>query len=68
VKPISQMTQLEVAAFVHDQLRKQGIDVVLSGGSVVSLYSQNLYVYSFFYLNIATSISHRQTHSPLVFF
>jgi hypothetical protein len=44
VKPISQMTQLEVAAFVHDQLRKQGIDVVLSGGSVVSLYSQNLYV------------------------
>ena len=36
------MTKLEVAAFVHDQLRKQGIDVVLSGGSVVSLYSQNL--------------------------
>jgi hypothetical protein len=50
VKPISQMTQFEVAAFVHDQLRKQGIDVVLSGGSVVSLYSQNLYVYSFFLL------------------
>jgi hypothetical protein len=38
------MTQLELAAYVHDHLRQQGIDVVLSGGSVVSLYSQNLYV------------------------
>ncbi|MEI7844313.1 MAG: hypothetical protein WCK35_00780 [Chloroflexota bacterium] len=68
MKPISQMTLLEVAAFVHDQLRKQGIDVVLSGGSVVSLYSQNLYVYSFFCSNIATSISLSQTHSSLVYF
>ena len=44
MKPISQMSQLELAAYVHDHLRQQGIDVVLSGGSVVSLYSQNLYV------------------------
>ncbi len=44
MKPISQMTQLELAAYVHDHLRQQGIDVVLSGGSVVSFYSQNLYV------------------------
>lgn len=36
MKPISQMTQLELAAYVHDHLRQQGIDVVLSGGSVVS--------------------------------
>jgi hypothetical protein len=44
MKPISQMTQLELAAYVHDHLRQQGIDVVLSGGSVVSFYSHNLYV------------------------
>jgi phosphorylcholine metabolism protein LicD len=44
VKPISQMSQLELAAYVDDHLRQQGIDVVLSGGSVVSLYSHNLYV------------------------
>ena len=44
MKTISRMSQLEVAAYVHDQLRRQGIDVVLSGGSVVTNYSQNLYV------------------------
>jgi len=44
MKPISQMAQLELAAYVHDHLRQQGIDVVLSGGSVVSFYSRNLYV------------------------
>jgi len=38
------MTQIEIAAYVHEHLRRQGIDVVLSGGSVVSLYSRNLYV------------------------
>jgi hypothetical protein len=30
------MTQLELAANVHDYLRQQGIDVVLSGGLVIS--------------------------------
>ena len=44
MKPISQMSQLEIAAFVHDHLRSQRIDVVLSGGSVVAFYSNNLYV------------------------
>jgi len=39
MKPISQMSQIELAAYVHANLREQGIDVVLSGGSVVSLYS-----------------------------
>jgi hypothetical protein len=44
MKPITQMSQLEVAAYIHDHLRRQGIDVVLSGGSVVAFYSHNLYV------------------------
>jgi hypothetical protein len=38
------MTQLKLAAYVHDHLRQQGIDLVFSGGSVVSFYSRNLYV------------------------
>lgn len=41
MKPILQMTQIELAAYVHDHLRQQGIDVVLSGGSVVSFYCHN---------------------------
>ena len=44
MKPIAQMTQLELAAFVQEHLRQQGIEVVLSGGSAVMLYSRNLYV------------------------
>ena len=44
MKPISQMTQLELAAYVHDHLRQQGLDVALSGGAVVSFYSHNLCV------------------------
>lgn len=44
MKPISQMTQIGLAVYVHDHLRQQGIDVALSGGSVVPFYSHNLYV------------------------
>ena len=44
MKSISLMSQLEIAAHVHDHLRQQGIDVVLSGGSAVTFYSHNLYV------------------------
>jgi hypothetical protein len=38
------MSQIELAAYVHDHLRRHGIDVVLSGGSAVAYYSRNLYV------------------------
>jgi hypothetical protein len=44
VKSISQMSQLEIAAYVTGHLQHQGIDVVLSGGLVVTFYSRNLYV------------------------
>ena len=33
-----------MAAYVQSQLRAEGIDVVLSGGATVSLYSSNKYV------------------------
>jgi hypothetical protein len=41
---ISEMSQAELAAFVQEALRKDGIDVVLTGGAVVAFYSTNQYV------------------------
>ena len=38
------MSQVELAAFIQDSLQKEGIQVVLSGGSAVSFYSSNQYV------------------------
>lgn len=38
------MTRLELAGFVSSAFRKAGIDVVLSGGSCVSIYSSEQYV------------------------
>jgi len=43
MKPISDMTIGEFGAFVSDYLRGHGIDVVLSGGSCVTIYSSNRY-------------------------
>lgn len=43
-KPISEMTQLELAAFVQSHLATNGIDVVLSGGAVVAFYTSGKYV------------------------
>ena len=42
--PISEMSVGELAAFVATQLRSNGIDVVLSGGSCVTLHSRDKYV------------------------
>jgi len=44
MKSIKEMTQGELAAFVQSRLREKGVDVVLSGGAAVSLYSNNRYV------------------------
>ncbi|MBI5943860.1 MAG: hypothetical protein HY864_05785 [Chloroflexi bacterium] len=44
MKQIKNMTQVELAAYVQSCLQKEGIDVVLSGGSAVSFYSGNKYV------------------------
>jgi len=38
------MTRLELAAFIGAEFRNRKIDVVLSGGSCVSIYSQEKYV------------------------
>jgi hypothetical protein len=44
MKRFSKMSQAEVAAFVQTHLKNQGIDVILSGGAAVSLYTDNLYI------------------------
>jgi hypothetical protein len=44
MKSINKMTSAELAAFVASHLRNKGIDVVLSGGACVSIYSGNRYV------------------------
>ena len=44
MKSIEEMTQAELGAFVQTHLRKQGIDVVLSGGAAVAIFSSGKYV------------------------
>jgi hypothetical protein len=44
VKKVRDMTRLELAAFIGAEFRNRKIDVVLSGGSCVSIYSQEKYV------------------------
>jgi len=44
MKSIQEMTQAELCAFVQSHLREKGINVVLSGGAAVSIYTANKYV------------------------
>ena len=44
MKPISEMTRLELACLVSSAFQESGIDVVLSGGSCVSIYSEEKHV------------------------
>lgn len=44
MKAIGAMSQAELAAFVHSHLLDNGVDVVLSGGAAVALYSRGDYV------------------------
>jgi hypothetical protein len=44
VKIIHDMSQAELGAYVQSHLRKRGIQVTLSGGAVVAIYSSGKYV------------------------
>ena len=44
MKPIAKMSVGELAAYISSHLRDFGIDVVLSGGSCVTIYSAGKYV------------------------
>ena len=41
---VAEMTRAELGAFVQEHLRGKGIDMVLSGGACVSIYSHDKYV------------------------
>jgi hypothetical protein len=43
VKSIKDMSIGELAAFISSYLKRNGIDAILSGGSCVSIYSENKY-------------------------
>jgi hypothetical protein len=43
MKPVAEMSLGELAAFVCTQLKKHGIDSVLSGGACVTIYTDNRY-------------------------
>lgn len=56
MKSIAAMAQSELGAFVQTQLRKRGIELVLSGGAVVTIYSNNRYVsHDLDFVNIYTA-------------
>lgn len=44
MKAIRDMSQAELGAYVQSHLRKAGIDLVLSGGAVVAIYTSGKYV------------------------
>jgi len=44
VKPIAEMSRGELAAYIQSHLRARNIEAVLTGGSVVSIYSGDKYV------------------------
>lgn len=44
MKAVKDMSQAELAAFVQSNLRDEGIDVILSGGATVVIYSDGEYV------------------------
>jgi hypothetical protein len=44
MKSIKEMSQGELGAYVQSHLRRQGIEVVLSGGAAVGIYSSSRYV------------------------
>lgn len=44
MKPVRDMTQAELGAYVQSHLGAKGIDVVLSGGAVVAIYTSGKYV------------------------
>ena len=44
MKPVKEMSVGELAAFISTHLEEHGVEVVLSGGSCVVIYSHNQYV------------------------
>ena len=44
MKPMREMSAGEFAAFIYSYLNEHGVEVVLSGGACVAIYSRNKYI------------------------
>ena len=44
MKPVGEMSQAELGAYVQSHLRAAGIEVILSGGAAVAIYTSGKYV------------------------
>jgi len=44
MKPLREMTQSEMGAYIQSHLSASGIDVALSGGAIVAIYTSGKYV------------------------
>ncbi|MBC8335955.1 MAG: hypothetical protein ISR59_00050 [Anaerolineales bacterium] len=66
MKKINKMNEAELSAFVQAHLEKEGIDVVLSGGSVVTIYSNNKYVSKDLDLVNRYAINHKKIRSVMI--
>ena len=66
MKEISKMNEAELSAYVQTHLKKQGIDVVLSGGSAVTIYSNNKYVSKDLDLVNVYAVNHKRIRSTMI--
>lgn len=65
MKPIKDMNQGELAAFIDSHLREKGIHIVLSGGASVAIYSNYQYVSKDLDLIARFSIDHKKVESVM---
>ena len=65
MKKISAMNEAELSAYVQSHLRKQGIEVVLSGGGAVTIYSENKYISKDLDLVNIYAVSRRKIRSAM---
>jgi len=65
LKPIHEMNQGELAAFIDTHLRDKGIQVILSGGASVAIYSNYQYVSKDLDFIARFSIDHKKVKSSM---
>lgn len=65
MKPIKEMNQGELAAFIDSHLRDKGIQVVLSGGASVAIYSNYQYVSKDLDFIARFSIDHKKVETAM---
>ena len=66
MKPINKMNLGELAAFIDTHLYKKGINVVLSGGACVAIYSDHKYVSKDLDFIGRFSIDHKKVESVML--